>query len=1663
MAEEHSDPGEDTHWDLKYRSEEEMEFFTEMALHETQRWIEAVTRQTFTHPDDPRKSLENGVLLCELLNCLKAGSVKKINRFQTPLAGLDNINVFLEACHTVFGLTKTQLFDSGELQDLSQRAIADKTTHLKEENDRRLRNVAVTIFFLGKSAIATDFNGPSIDSNAFAGLFEHQHVDLIPEKTSAYSTSWENKRQRPSNKYFSNSELLSISGNNDKGSRLIDDEQHIADSSYESIGSKGSDDNQSIGSDGMPVSASTGIHHFGGSVNSLQESQSQSKRSSLDSDIYQSNSNLYDINRKSPISADSASDAMSCSSGEGSRPKLVSRAPIVAPTVDPLQFIKAKTNPLTEVAKKQQSLSEKNKAQRASIALEQEEDWHSDLTSWKSRRQSRKSISVAVQEPEDKQQVAKRPVKTFKEMVAGRDKRKSLMMRYTEDEDDWSGWSNSSNSKDVSKQSDSTQASPGDITAKSENSGINDSHEGSNNTSINNNNNNNNGLSSNNNNTNNNNNSSNRSSIVDNSDDDVFLMNKVKLSESPEVKGVGSGKGVVVMDNVQANNLKNMEHSAKLEDNNSTVTPAVPPPEVPHKDSYQETLSNNSQNQEHFSKNGSREKPVPAERISSQRADKDFVERTIRISQSLKCEKGFGFLIRGGVDQNSPVIVHRIELGSAADICELRPRDVIVSINSEDIQQQTQQKVQHIIDRAIQHGKIELRVRRYLRGGATYNDDDPSAVNDSVTKHGTTPDAMPQSVPVTNSDIITETTRPMNYSKPESKLTKLDKSENSLGNGQDNHNGIESSPLKVSLELKQADTSSIPTLDSQIEDSYNNNNSNESVEMMKPPIVNLEITDRPATEFPKETFQPHQRSISSDSAASSLSSLSPASSTTSIQPPAILRRWQNSKTKSQRPLSSEFLASPKSEDNSFESKMNLNSTFPPRNSISVEKSAVLESEPSKKSEQLFQVRDIRSYTRENDNTCRVGTFLPTLDNKVRVPTITAKEQPFQKDEEVTKNFSAPLNIQIPNQTLISTPVLQIDPKNQISQTTIYNKGENDLPEYNFNVQLTPAQTLANQGLENEGKLWETSGRQHMTSLAREEEEEEEEEGVTERKRVEEHDPAVLDAHIRMLAQERQLIEEEKGKRLQEQRMKEEAEEKRRLQQKELMLQQEKEELEREKQRIEREKRKMYETQQALLEQQERLEREKKSLLEQQRSTPPPQPSFAAQPPPPSSLSPPLPPPPSFPSSSTTSSSSPSHPNSRYVVPTQTRPSPDVSSRAGLYTVVNPNKTESSGPRFSNAEPEPKEVQRLTREDLLAMNRKATPLQEKPEVSSSVSHSNSPIKREPPTKVELHSLNAVPRARHRDPKEWIAAAAENSNVGKKQPPVWSANRKSEFYSASSYSPSLSSSSVSKEYSPASSRHGGATVPVNNLSNYRGTQSQVGSQSHKLSDHWTEGKEGSSRGSSENRLGRPLGENVNYASQDLAPLKVGLKPYIFKKSSIFTPINSALSQSSENILKAAAAATTSNPRHSYSSYGDSAKSGDLNSTSYHNYSGSNPSMHTSKPYHGDSRTAEPHQREGSAGSRLASSKSSPNVLSDRMEQVPVTGVEKCSHCHEMLMNSAAMAIETLGLYYHVKCFRCSVCHIQLGNGSRGTDVRIRHQKLHCHNCYSYNEAGLKFSEV
>ncbi|XP_035993403.1 LIM and calponin homology domains-containing protein 1 isoform X3 [Fundulus heteroclitus] len=143
----------------------------EPACLEAQKWIEAVTGKSFGDKDF-RSALENGILLCELLSAIKPGLVKKINRLPTPIAGLDNLSVFLRGCEEL-GLKGSQLFDPGDLQDTSIRA------NLKDSDcNRKLKNVLNTVFWLGKAASGcASYSGPNLNLKEFEGLLAQMKLE----------------------------------------------------------------------------------------------------------------------------------------------------------------------------------------------------------------------------------------------------------------------------------------------------------------------------------------------------------------------------------------------------------------------------------------------------------------------------------------------------------------------------------------------------------------------------------------------------------------------------------------------------------------------------------------------------------------------------------------------------------------------------------------------------------------------------------------------------------------------------------------------------------------------------------------------------------------------------------------------------------------------------------------------------------------------------------------------------------------------------------------------------------------------------------------------------------------------------------------------------------------------------------------------------------------------------------------------------------------------------------------------------------------------------------------------------------------------------------------------------------------------------------------------
>ncbi|KAM9769117.1 LIM and calponin homology domains-containing protein 1a isoform 5-T5 [Menidia menidia] len=168
----------------------------EPACLEAQKWIEAVTGKSFGDKDF-RSALENGILLCELLSAIKPGLVKKINRLPTPIAGLDNLSVFLRGCEEL-GLKGSQLFDPGDLQDTSIRA------NLKDSDcNRKLKNVLNTVFWLGKAASGcASYSGPTLNLKEFEGLLAQMKMESeeggdSPQKRSVRDSGydcWDSER-----------------------------------------------------------------------------------------------------------------------------------------------------------------------------------------------------------------------------------------------------------------------------------------------------------------------------------------------------------------------------------------------------------------------------------------------------------------------------------------------------------------------------------------------------------------------------------------------------------------------------------------------------------------------------------------------------------------------------------------------------------------------------------------------------------------------------------------------------------------------------------------------------------------------------------------------------------------------------------------------------------------------------------------------------------------------------------------------------------------------------------------------------------------------------------------------------------------------------------------------------------------------------------------------------------------------------------------------------------------------------------------------------------------------------------------------------------------------------------------------------------------------------
>ena len=82
-------------------------------------WIEAVLDKPGLFDDISgqkavQEFLKDGLILCELINTLQPGSVKKINHQKMPFFKMENIGNFLSACEA-YGVNKSDLFQTVDL------------------------------------------------------------------------------------------------------------------------------------------------------------------------------------------------------------------------------------------------------------------------------------------------------------------------------------------------------------------------------------------------------------------------------------------------------------------------------------------------------------------------------------------------------------------------------------------------------------------------------------------------------------------------------------------------------------------------------------------------------------------------------------------------------------------------------------------------------------------------------------------------------------------------------------------------------------------------------------------------------------------------------------------------------------------------------------------------------------------------------------------------------------------------------------------------------------------------------------------------------------------------------------------------------------------------------------------------------------------------------------------------------------------------------------------------------------------------------------------------------------------------------------------------------------------------------------------------------------
>ena len=98
----------------------------------TQAWIESVTGAPFDAAQSFEENLKTGVVLCELINKIKPGSVKKINKGSFAMKHMENISMFQRGC-----MVRTPRVKPANADRFEETKRPRKRNARREKRDRR--------------------------------------------------------------------------------------------------------------------------------------------------------------------------------------------------------------------------------------------------------------------------------------------------------------------------------------------------------------------------------------------------------------------------------------------------------------------------------------------------------------------------------------------------------------------------------------------------------------------------------------------------------------------------------------------------------------------------------------------------------------------------------------------------------------------------------------------------------------------------------------------------------------------------------------------------------------------------------------------------------------------------------------------------------------------------------------------------------------------------------------------------------------------------------------------------------------------------------------------------------------------------------------------------------------------------------------------------------------------------------------------------------------------------------------------------------------------------------------------------------------------------------------------------------------------------------------